>query len=290
MLVRFLFSAVLLASLAATAFSDDAAKAAELFEAGKFAEAKPLYEKLVKTEGAAGTYMRLAFCRLESGDPAGAIDSYKVAIEKGGPEGHARYNMACAYARLGKKDRALDELEKACSANFGRAHMLKADADFASLKEEKRFKELLEKISHPTKGIKGADAMDLWIGEWDVYTNGQLAGHNVVRKALDGFAVEELWTSRRGSKGQSLFTFDSAKGQWKQLWVDDRGWTVEKVGVPIENGIRFEGWSLNVDGSKQRAKTTLSKNPDGTVRQLIEFEDKDGKWSVVFDGKYVRKK
>lgn len=270
--------------------SPDLGKANELFAAGRYAEALPIFRRLTEGEqSGAGIWMRLAYCQLETKDPKGAIVSYEQAMKKGGAVGMARYNMACAYARLGETARALDEIEKAIAANFGRRATYEGDPDFGSLKSEPRFKEMMERLSSPAKGYKGSDAMDLWVGEWDVFVNGQPAGKNQITKTLDGFGIEERWTSANGSKGQSLFTFDAKEGTWRQLWIDDRGWVVDGIGVPIENGIRFEGESIYPNGQRSKIRTTLSKNADGTVRQLIETMGADGKWTVGFDGRYVRK-
>ncbi len=281
----------LVAVALACAQGADLEKANALFGEGKYKEALPLYLKLSEAESAgAGLWMRLAFCQLSTGQNREAVTTYDKAIAKGAPEGYARYNMACAFAKLGEKDKAVEAIEKASRLGFGRAHMLQSDSDFDAIRNEPRFKALVERLANPTKGQKGAEAMDLWVGEWDVFAGGQLAGTNSIVKVLDGYAIEERWTNRGGGKGQSLFTYDQAKGQWRQLWIDDRGWTIEKVGVPIENGIRFEGWSMHTNGSKQRARTTLTKNPDGSVRQLIELEGPEGTWTAGFDGKYVRRK
>lgn len=270
--------------------SPDADKANALFNEGKYQEALPLFQKLAEQESAGATvWMRLAFCQISTDRNRDAVASYEKAIAKGAPEGYVRYNIACAYSKLGEKEKALDAIERACDLGFGRAHMLRSDKDFDPIRTEDRFKKLLDRMANPTKGLKGAEAMDLWIGEWNVFANGQPAGENSIRYVLDRFAIEEKWTSRTGGKGQSLFTFDRSKGEWRQLWIDDRGWIVEKTGVPIENGILFEGWSYNAGGGKQRARTTLTKNPDGSVRQLIELESPDGKWTSAFDGRYVRK-
>jgi hypothetical protein len=146
------------------------------------------------------------------------------------------------------------------------------------------------KAENPTKGLKGADALDHWLGEWDVYVKGQRVGKNRIVKALNGFAVEEFWESRRGGKGRSLFVFEPAKGIWKQLWSDDTGWIVEKTGTPVENGIYLEGVSRFPDGSVKKSREYLTKNSDGSVRQLLEdWEEQSKEWKVVFDGKYVRK-
>lgn len=269
----------------------DVAKANELFQAAKYAEALPLYRKLAEVPNSpAQPWMRLAFCQLQTQDPKSAIASYETALKKGGPAGYIHYNTACAYARLGEKQKALNAIEQAVTARFGQASQYESDEDFATLKGEAKFIELMERFTHPIKGLKGADAMDLWVGEWNVTVNGQPAGHNVITKVLGGFAIEERWTSAGGGKGQSLFTFNAKEGTWRQLWIDDKGWVVDGIGVPIENGIRFEGMSLYPSGSKSKMRTTLSKNADGSVRQFIETEGPDGTWTVGFDGKYVRVK
>lgn len=271
--------------------SPDLAKANDLFQSAKYAEALPLYKKLAEaTDSPALPWMRLAFCQLQTNDARSAIASYETAIKKGGPAGFAHYNMACAYARLGNKSKALEELEKAIEAQFGTVDQYQTDDDFASLRNDPRFKSLMEKLPNPIKAFKGADAMDLWVGEWEVFTaNGQRAGQNSITKVLGGFGIEERWTNVGGNKGQSLFTFEPSKGTWRQLWIDDKGWTVDGIGVVIDNGIRFEGDSIFANGQKGRIRTTLSKNPDGSVRQLIETEGPPGTWTVGFDAKYVRK-
>lgn len=296
-LFSFLFLLCLLVMVACSqsggpgAPSGDAAKANELFASGKYAEALPLFKKLAEApDSPAQPWMRLAFCQLQTQDPKSAIASYETALKKGGAVGFARYNMACAYARLGEKAKALDEVEKAVAAGFGKAAQYESDEDFASIKDEARFKTLMERIGNPTKGLKGADLMDHWVGEWDVFSGGQLAGRNSITKVLDGFGIEERWINAGGNKGQSLFTFDVKNGTWRQLWIDDKGWVVDGIGFAVENGIKFEGESKLPNGTTGKIRTTLTKNPDGSVRQLIESEGPPGTWTVGFDAKYVRKK
>jgi tetratricopeptide (TPR) repeat protein len=257
-----------------------------------WAKAAQAYEELTTQEPSRGLYWyRLATCRLMLKQYKPALAAYETARDRGAPIGQVRYNMARAYARLDQTDETLKSLEQSAAAGFAKARQISAEEDFASLHNDSRFKALIEKLEHPTKGLKGADAMDHWLGEWDVYANGQRVGQNRIVKSLDGYAVEEFWEDIYGGRGRSLFVFDASKGRWKQLWSSDRGWIVEKIGTPIENGIYLEGTSTLANGTVKKAREYLTRNPDGSVRQLLEDWDDDTKsWKSTFDGKYVRKK
>jgi hypothetical protein len=266
--------------------------AAALFAKSEWANAAGMYEDLLKREPTRAQYhYRLAVCRLNLKDYKPALAGLEAALARGTPEGPVRYQQARAHARLGDKAAALAALEKSAAAGFAKARQLKQEADLASLRDDPKFVALVDKLEHPTRGMKGADALDHWIGEWDVYVNGQRVGGNRIVKSLDGFAVEEFWDGGGGGRGRSLFVFEAAKGRWKQLWTSDGGWIVEKVGTPIENGIYLEGTGSFANGTVKKSREYLTKNPDGSVRQLLEDWDEDSKaWKPVFDGKYVRKK
>lgn len=55
-----------------------------------------------------------------------------------------RYNRACAYARLGNTNRALDDLEAAIDLGFRQPKAIREDADFKPLAENQRFRQLVE--------------------------------------------------------------------------------------------------------------------------------------------------
>ncbi len=61
------------------------------------------------------------------------------------------YDLACAYARLGEKDNALDALESAADAGFKDAEHIKTDADLESLRSETRFRAVLERMAQSTR-------------------------------------------------------------------------------------------------------------------------------------------
>jgi hypothetical protein len=138
--------------------------------------------------------------------------------------------------------------------------------------------------------------LDFWLGEWDVYSGGDLVGRNVIAKVLNGCAVTELWTDVGGGEGRSLFYYVPGARQWRQVWVTGAALApggvkekrlIERVG----SGVRFQGEITAASGARYLDRTTLTPNADGTVRQLIEISRDQGvTWTPTFDGTYRRRK
>jgi hypothetical protein len=143
----------------------------------------------------------------------------------------------------------------------------------------------------PANGYPGYDVMDFWLGEWDVKVGDELAGRDVVRKILDGFAVIEEWRDAEGSEGQSFFYFMPAQGRWKQVWVTSTGFYKEKLSEPYATGVRFVGKSYGPRGRVIDDRTTLTRLPEGRVRQVIETSTDGGKtWTAAFDAVYSHRR
>jgi len=58
----------------------------------------------------------------------------------------AYYNLACSYALLGRNQEAIDSLEQAVKLGYDDGDFMLQDEDLASLREEQRFRALLERI------------------------------------------------------------------------------------------------------------------------------------------------
>jgi len=108
---------------------------------GRPAEAEPVFEK-AKAAGADAVELDAALARafLFAKDYPKAIPLYEASL-KARPNGIGFYNLACAYALVGKKDEAIDRLGKALDLGFG-AGNLATDEDFASLRGDPRFEAL----------------------------------------------------------------------------------------------------------------------------------------------------
>lgn len=137
--------------------------------------------------------------------------------------------------------------------------------------------------------------LDFWVGRWDVFNNGggSKDGTNEIEKILNGCAIVENWHDASGSEGKSLFYYQKATGQWKQVWVTDQGPMKEKrlVEELKDGGVRFQGEIPHLNGGSHLDRTTLTPLGPDRVRQVIETSRDGGKtWEVGYDAEYRRRK
>ena len=71
-------------------------------------------------------------------------EGFEARLAKGADDPFTRYYVACAYAMMGNKKRALEHLRKAIEGrrNFNVARA-RIEIDFESLREDPRFQELV---------------------------------------------------------------------------------------------------------------------------------------------------
>ena len=147
---------------------------------------------------------------------------------------------------------------------------------------------------HPCESDPDYHKLDFWVGTWDVFDNhdGTLNGRDVVEKIVGGCAIVENWKEADGSgEGQSLFYYQVARKQWKQVWVTDAGPIKEKqlIEEMKDGGVRFQGEIPHRDGKSHMDRTTLTPLSGGRVHQVIEISRDAGRtWETVFDAEYRR--
>jgi tetratricopeptide (TPR) repeat protein len=110
-----------------------------------WAAAVPLWEDVVRINPTEGRFWsRLGNAQLSLRNYRAAIPALERATELGfgAPENNA-YNLACAYARLGDKDRAFVWLERALAMRFLNLDLAMTDEDLASLRADPRFRRLI---------------------------------------------------------------------------------------------------------------------------------------------------
>lgn len=268
---------------------------AELVRARAWAEALPLYAEIVRLEPSnAGAWMRLGECRHFTADFSGSLEAWTKSVElRENPV--ARYDIACAHARLGHEAAALDALERAITLGFDDAATLRTDTDLESLHDEPRFQEALERVAAAPKvplAPPEAREFDFWVGEWNVTDmNGQPAGTSRVDKILNGFVLQENWTSVSGGSGKSWNTYDRNTRRWRQHWVDDSGRVVDYVdGVREGNRLTVTTRQTGPDGRTHPSRMTFFDIDPTHVRQLGEASTDGGvTWTPTFDLMYTRK-
>jgi len=131
---------------------------------------------------------------------------------------------------------------------------------------------------------------DFWKGEWEVTSQGKPAGRSRVEAILDGCALLENWRGAGGSEGKSFNTYNTATRRWEQYWVDGSGTPLHLSGGLVEGRMVLSGQRPTPNaqtGLAQHERITWTHNADGSVRQLWETSNDNGKtWTVNFDGLY----
>jgi tetratricopeptide (TPR) repeat protein len=91
------------------------------------------------------SYSQLAFSLLVDGKDKEAAKYYEqaIAIE---PRSNDVYNLACAYAKMNEKDKALEALERSVKMGYGTRQFFENDADLNPIKTDERFKKIVENM------------------------------------------------------------------------------------------------------------------------------------------------
>ncbi|MCI0488124.1 MAG: tetratricopeptide repeat protein [Blastocatellia bacterium] len=274
--------------------ADALKEANDLFQAQDWAKAAKAYESITKEQPSNGiAWYRLGYALHAMGKYDGAVEAYqKVIAIRSNPL--AIYNLACAYSRLNEKDKAFEWLNKLLQTGFKASQPLKTDEDFANLRSDPRFKELVataEKKDRPCAFSPQSRQFDFWVGEWNVENpQGQRVGTNSVQLILGDCVVFENWTGGSGGSGKSFNFYNAATGKWQQTWVDDVGSVLEFTGEFKDGAIRYTAETPLQGGGKTLHRLTFFPISKDHVRQLWEQSTDGGKtWAVAFDGQYKRK-
>jgi tetratricopeptide (TPR) repeat protein len=265
----------------------------KLVQEKKWNEAEKALSIIVKSEPKNGrAWFMLGLSRHSQENFNGAIEAFKKTVEIAkSPFG--MYNAAAGYSRLDKKDEAFEWLEK--SLNNGAAFSANlADNDFDNIREDTRFAEM-EKIIHQKKNpclySKEARQFDFWIGDWDVFVQGQKVGENLVEVEVGGCTLVENWKNNQGGTGKSLNSYNAGKKKWQQYYVGSQGGVLEFEGELKGNVMSFTAETINPNGSKTMHIFEFHDLPDKTVRQSWQQSTDDGKtWNMVWDSIYKKRK
>lgn len=98
---------------------------------------------------------QLGWAQLHLGRNEDAVRSYERAFQLGIPPGRATrgvawYNLACAYARLGRSDQAFAALDSAVAQGMVERRLFDTDEDLAALRSDPRFARLLARLPAAT--------------------------------------------------------------------------------------------------------------------------------------------
>ena len=230
---------------------------------------------------------------LQAGKYSEAAHAYQNALDHGYAPNVGKYNLACAYARQGDKQKALTLLE---ALPAGSSPGMAGDPDLASLAGEPRFQQLTAAARRATQPCKDAQAnpqyrqLDFWVGDWDVFSGKQKVGASSVQLILKDCVVFENWTGLQGGTGKSLNKYNPVTQQWEQFWVSDSGTTNYFKGSLVDGEMRYVLEMPAPSGGTLIRHLTFSRLPEGKVRQFSQASLDNGKtWTTEYDLVYVKR-
>ena len=206
------------------------------------------------------------------------------------------YRLSRLYARGGRTDDALEQMEIMAEGGFGFLGLVEDQTDYDSINTSPRFSAALASIRaarFPCTGDERHRAFDFWIGEWTVTQNGQFAGNSSVQPILGHCTIFEQWESAAGNFGKSFNYYDPGHDHWRQIWIDDSGSFIEFTGEARDGGIFYTAETIDpADGSVTHHKFEFTVivedgiSEDG-VRQYWETSTDGGEtWQSIWDGRY----
>jgi tetratricopeptide (TPR) repeat protein len=288
----------LFALSAATAFGQNppspaAQEANNLWQAQKWEAAAKAYEVLTKAEPTNGqARSRLGSSLMSLNKHEAAIAALERAAELlRGPA--AYFATATAHARVNNKDRAFEFLTKAAGAGFAQTSRLNSDPLLAALRDDARFKAVLEAVdrnARPCKYSPEARQFDFWVGEWDVQVGGQTVGTNVIERLEEGCLIMENWTGNTGGSGKSMNFYNPLTKRWRQTYMSNNQVIWEMSGEYKDGAMQFEGEMITASGPVKVRVKLYGMGPD-KIHHTQDNLGSDGKtWTRVWDSVYVRKK
>lgn len=270
--------------------------ALEKFNNQQWEEASKDYAKyLKKNEGDSSDHYNFAIAQSRLGNYEEAIKNYREARKKNFNRQFTYFGIIKSYALMDNEQNMMAALQEGANDGLVILNILETDSAFSKYQESEAFKAELAKVkinAYPCLGDENYRHFDFWLGEWDVFVNGNKVGENSITMAKGGCAIHESYTTARLYAGQSINFFDPVDQLWHQHWVGSGGDVYNYLETKREEGLlQFES-KFKAPGSDNitLSRLTFTLQEDGTVRQLFESSSDNGKtWSSAFDGIYKKK-
>lgn len=250
------------------------------------------YLKKNKDDSAAWYSLAMSQKNLEKYDEA--LKSFSQAKATNFNPIFVDFNVAKVYSIKGDAEGMYSTLEEAANNGLFIYSALKSHPEFSDYQDNERFLKILEKVeqnAYPCLSNPNFRHFDFWIGEWDVFVNGNKRGENSITRAQGGCAIHENYKTAGNYAGQSINFYSPVDKKWHQHWVGSSGDVYNYVETKKEDGLlQFVSEFMNAQGNVVLSRLTFTLNDDGTVRQLFENSTDNGKtWTPTFDGLYKRK-
>lgn len=239
-------------------------------------------------------WYKLGYSYLQLNEYQKALDALKKAEEQKFPVSFTALSIAKAHLGAGNKEKAIASLITSAERGAAAYMRLKTDPEFEVLRNDAAFQKALELTklnAYPCLSDENFRHFDFWIGEWEVFVNGQKVGENSITMANGGCAIHESYTTgNRNFTGQSINYYDKQDQKWHQVWVGSGGGVLDYTEIDKAEGmLQFQCDFLNPQGELSYSRLTFTANEDGTVRQFFENSSDGKNWAPGFDGIYKKK-
>jgi tetratricopeptide (TPR) repeat protein len=268
----------------------DLAPAHNAYRQGDFEESAAMYEEAAASPSSSGeAWFFAGLSRHMMGEYEPAIQHFEKAEEAGARASVARYNIACALAMLGRRDEALASLEKAFALGYRSQAQYASDPDLLSLRDEPRFKALMEKMASPLLEDMNAMVVVDLEGVWE--TNpGDEGSRLTIRPLLQGYTVQFTLSDLVGGVTEGMMFYRPADKTWSAEAISQTGIHTEWTGK-LTNAkqlkLELTGDSTSPTGEKQRDRMIFS--PQGKDRLRIEqSQDRGEGWKPTLSLDLVR--
>ena len=151
----------------ASSSAEAAADAA--FLSKDFKSSAALYADLLEDQPLNGkAWFRLGFAQNSLGEYAKSATSFEKSYTAGFMPIISMYNVACGYARVGDKAKALFWLQKIADSGYRDIGQLVKDSDFDSIRNEAKFGQIMAQIKNnatPCEKAEEHHQFDFWVGD-----------------------------------------------------------------------------------------------------------------------------
>jgi tetratricopeptide (TPR) repeat protein len=297
--MRALITILILSVLSAMAFADVDSLRAEANSAAAAGETdlatSKLQQLLEQSPNDGAAHYQIGILLMDNdGSIQDAVQHFERARDLEFQPLGVAYRLSRLYARSGRGDDALEQMEIMAEGSFGFLGLVEGQADYDSINISPRFNAALASIRaarFPCTGDERHRAFDFWIGEWTVTQNGQFAGNSSVQPILGHCTIFEQWESAAGTFGKSFNYYDPGYDHWRQIWIGDSGSFIEFTGEARDGGIFYTAETIDpADGSVTHHKFEFTVIGEDGVRQYWETSTDGGEtWQSIWDGHYEPK-
>ena len=264
----------------------------ELLGQSKWADAAAAYTAITTKDATNGAaWQNLGESLLQQHKVNEAAEAFERAIELPYRPLLNHLNLARVYASAKDHEKAIAQLQFLADSGQGARlrSLVLSSPEFTSLKTDKDFQRLLEKLAPCTSAEY--HKFDFWVGDWDVRApnGGVTVGHNLVTSEQEGCLLVEHWTASSGGQtGTSFNYYDVRDKRWHQLYLDNSG---NAGAFPAMAGDFVDGKMVLVSDETQSpvSRWTWYVVEPGKVRQMAQQSADGGKtWTTIWDSIYVK--